>query len=56
MRADLRGLLCVKCNTGIGYFNDDYSLMLRAIGYIRRHSGSDDNVVPLKIAASGDES
>lgn len=30
-----RGLLCRKCNTGIGLLMDDASVMLRAVGYIK---------------------
>lgn len=30
----LRGLLCHKCNMGIGMFNEDVSLLINAINYI----------------------
>jgi hypothetical protein len=30
----VRGLLCAKCNFGIGYLNDDVSLLQSAIEYI----------------------
>jgi len=33
----VRGLLCSKCNTGIGMFGDDYHLVLRASEYLKEH-------------------
>jgi len=32
---EVRGLLCRKCNTGLGFFNDDTQLLLTAVGYIK---------------------
>jgi hypothetical protein len=31
-----RGLLCNRCNMGLGHFNDDPQLMFRAISYLTR--------------------
>jgi hypothetical protein len=32
----VRGLLCSRCNTGIGYFNDDIILFMSAIKYLNK--------------------
>ncbi len=33
----IRGLLCRKCNTGLGNFNDDINLMTKAINYLKEN-------------------
>jgi len=36
----LRGLLCNRCNRGLGFLKDDVSLLKRAIVYLKLHSSS----------------
>lgn len=35
----IRGLLCHRCNSGIGFFKENESFMLNAIEYLRKHNG-----------------
>lgn len=35
----MRGLLCTKCNLGIGYFDDNVERLLKAAIYLRRNYG-----------------
>lgn len=34
----VRGLLCVKCNLGIGYFGESAPTMEKAMAYLRKHN------------------
>jgi len=36
----VRGLLCMKCNTAIGKFNDDLTLIQSARDYVQLHKSS----------------
>lgn len=36
----VRGLLCAKCNQGIGHFNDDSNLLERAIKYVQGNNSN----------------
>ena len=33
----VRGILCRKCNTGLGLFNEDPDLLLKSYEYIKKH-------------------
>lgn len=33
----IRGLLCDKCNRGLGFFSEDISLFQKAIEYVKKH-------------------
>lgn len=33
----IRGILCFKCNIGIGFFEEDIDLLQKAIDYLKKH-------------------
>ena len=37
----VRGILCSKCNTAIGFFNDDISVLDSAISYLKNTASTD---------------
>ena len=39
----VRGLLCHKCNSGIGYFSDKPSVILIAVAYLIKHGATNAN-------------
>jgi cytochrome c551/c552 len=52
---EVRGLLCVACNTGIGKFKDDRNLMLSAIKYLDKHQGREQIATKLELVRNANE-
>lgn len=48
----VRGLLCVLCNTGIGYLRENESYMLNAINYLKQHETLLDKKQAIKTKLS----
>lgn len=46
---EFRGWLCNKSNAGLGMFNDDLTLILRAADYLRRHWGDKTELHPEQV-------
>lgn len=42
----VRGLLCRKCNTGLGMLQDSATLVLKAHEYLKKHLTTPANVIP----------
>jgi Recombination endonuclease VII len=40
----VRGMLCLPCNTGLGHFNDDVEVMAKAIDYLNRRNNEPGTV------------
>jgi len=43
---DIRGILCLGCNQGVGQFQDDAALLERAAAYVREFSARREGEVP----------
>ena len=46
----IRGVLCVRCNTGLGMFKDDIRILELAIAYLKRVDHFHDSRPPSRLA------
>ena len=46
---DVRGLLCLSCNQGIGSFRDDPDIMTKAIEYLNRYRDHGAVALPTNV-------
>lgn len=46
----IRGILCHSCNTGLGHFRDDISVLNTAVEYLKKNQNNDTYIDAEKIA------